>query len=434
MLIWNIIVTLLLVFMNGFFVAAEFALVKIRNSQIEIEIRNGSFLAGIVRGIKTHLDGYLSATQLGITLASLGLGWIGEGMVAGIILNFFNTIHIHLEPELAHKIALPVAFLSITFLHIVFGELAPKSIAIQRTVGVSLFVAIPLRIFYFLFKPLIWLLATTSDKILKLLSINTNNPEHDLHSPDELRYLLEESAESGLFDSTEHELLENVFDFADTPVKQIMVPQNKVVALELNTDYEVIVTKFIEEGYSRMPVYSDSIDNIIGIIYAKDILSMVHYKGLIIPHDIIRPVCFIQENLMINELLKKLQKDHVHLAVVLDEFGGTAGIVTMEDILEELVGEIQDEYDEEQPLVTKLNKNEYLVLAQIAIADANEFLPLPLPEHDDYETVGGLITSIIGKIPNINDEIELDQYLCRIVKCSNISIESVKLIVNADLE
>lgn len=415
------------VLLNGFFVAAEFAIVKVRISQLELRIREGSTLARIAKHLVKHLDEYLSATQLGITLASLGLGWIGESVVSEIILDIMVFLGISISPDLAHSIALPVAFATITFLHIIFGELAPKSMAIQRSEQVSLAISLPLRIFYFIFRPFIWTLNTLANRIIKLIGFDPVYQEQELHSPDELRYLLEESTRSGLIDTSEHQLLENVFEFAETPVKQIMVPHNKIIAVDITMDVVSIMDMFIEEGVSRMPVYNDNIDNISGVIYAKDLISMMIHKDLIILKDIIRPPYFVQENEKIDVLLRRLQREKIHLAVVLDEFGGTAGLVTLEDILEEIVGEIQDEYDEEQPFVVSLSENEFSVDAAAAIDDANDYLPVPLPESEDYETVGGLIMHEVGRIPEAHEIIQLDNYECKIMERAQRNIELVKL-------
>jgi CBS domain containing-hemolysin-like protein len=413
--------------LNGFFVAAEFAIVKVRHTQIEMRAIAGSRLAGISRHLITHLDEYLSATQLGITLASLGLGWIGESVVAEIIKGVIGLFGFELSESLAHAIALPAAFATITVLHIVFGELAPKSLAIQRSVQVSLFVSVPLRIFYLVFKPFIWMLNTLANKFIRLFGFSPATEESELHTPEELRYILKESEERGVINSTEHKLLENVFEFSETPVRQIMVPRNNIFAIDINQSMDEIVTYFIEDGFSRMPVFKDTIDNITGVIYAKDMISMMHHENLIVMQDIIRPPFFVNEDTRISRLLQDMQRHRVHLAIVLDEFGGTAGIVTLEDVLEEIVGEIQDEYDEETPWVVKLSDDEYSIKAMITIDDVNDFLPVDLPEDEDYETVGGLITSQVGRIPEKNEIIELDDYTIKIVERSKRSIKSVML-------
>lgn len=428
-MLFNIALVLFFVALNGFFVAAEFAIVKVRSSQIEMRIRAGSKLAVLAKSMIHHLDAYLSATQLGITLASLGLGWIGQSVVSEIIIDITKYLGFDLDPVLAHKIALPAAFLTITILHIVFGELAPKSLAIQRPEQMTLALAVPLRLFYILFKPFIWTLNSFANHFIKLLGFEPVSEEQELHSADELRYLITESSKSGILEDSEHKMLENVFELSDTPVKQIMIPRKNVVGVEISMDIDGLIGLIVEEGYSRLPVYEGSLDNILGIIYAKDMISMLSHSDLIIIHDIIRPAFSVNEEEKINVLLKNLQQNKIHLAIVVDEFGGTAGIVTLEDILEEIVGEIQDEYDEEMPIVVDKGNNEFLVNAGSAIDDVNEFLPEPLPDSDDYESVGGLIVNELGRIPYKYEQIELEDYLCTIIQRSKRNIDQIKLLL-----
>jgi CBS domain containing-hemolysin-like protein len=431
-MITDIILTLFLVFLNGFFVAAEFAIVKVRLSQIEIRLRSGSFLAKIAKNIVEHLDAYLSATQLGITLASLALGWIGESVVADLVIAGMSSIGYTPDPELAHSIALPIAFIIITFLHIVLGELAPKSLAIQRSEAVALGVSIPLKAFYFLFRPFIWVLNSVANLLLSLIGIESAK-EQDLHSAEELRYLFEESSKSGMIEMNEQEMIENVFVFQETTASEIMIPRGKIIGLEISMDRDSIVETVIEQGYSRMPVYQETLDNIVGIVYAKDILTMMSFSDLIILQDIVRPVTFIQELDKIHSLLTKMQKQKFHMAVVLDEFGGTSGLVTLEDIMEELVGDIQDEYDEEKPIVESKSPEEWTISADASIADVNEFLPYPFPESDEYQTVGGMINHISGRIPGRYSRVNLPPfYICLIDQSNSRKVESVTLKIDKD--
>ncbi|MBC6606492.1 HlyC/CorC family transporter [Hymenobacter sp. BT188] len=422
----NILLTILLVLANGFFVAAEFAIVKVRASQIDIRAQEGNRFAKVTQGILAHLDAYLSATQLGITLASLGLGWIGEGVVSQIIIAFMELVGIQADPELAHRIALPTSFAVITVLHIVFGELAPKSLAIQRPETVSLFVALPMQFFYFVFRPFIWVLNGLSNFFLKLIGVT---PIHgsEVHTAEELRMLLDQSKQSGEIQDSEHELIENVFQFNDRMVKQIMVPRTKIAAIDINAPQDEVLETVYSEGYSRIPVYEGSIDNIVGILYVKDLLQLIRRNESVELAKIMRPAYFVPETKKINRLLRQFQRKHMHIAIVSDEFGGVSGIVTIEDIIEELVGEIQDEYDNEVPVVEKVSADEYRVNTSTAISDANEYLPYPLPEGDDYETVGGLLNMIYGNIPEVNDVAVVDNYEFRVLKRSRRAVELVQL-------
>lgn len=419
--------TLFLVFLNGFFVAAEFALVKVRASQIEIKAKSGNRIAKIAKHMTQHLDGYLAATQLGITLASLGLGWVGEAVMTRIVSNFFVFINVDISTSVATSAGHVLAFTIITILHIVFGELAPKSLAIQRPIGTTMGIALPLHFFYILFRPFIWLLNGFANLILKGLGISAISGHDAHHSSEELQYLLDQGKESGALEINEHELIKNVFDFNERVVKNIMVPRTKISGIELNTPHRELLDLIIREGYSRIPVYDETIDKIVGIVHAKDILPLLADNKECILKDIIRKPYFIPETKKINDLLSELQLKRIQIAIVLDEFGGTAGMVTLEDIVEELVGEIQDEYDEEKPIVEKISSIEFVVDATASIYDVNEYLPHDLPEDGDYDTVAGLMSEIFGKIPEVGEAREFNGYNITILKKADQNVESVKL-------
>jgi len=421
----KIFLTFFLVALNGFFVAAEFAIVKVRASQIEIKAKSGSRVANIAKYITQHLDGYLAATQLGITLASLGLGWVGESVMHNIVHD--ALINFNLSEVYITSISTFIAFLFITVMHIVFGELAPKSVAIQRPVATTLFIAVPLQAFYWLFRPFIWVLNGLANIILKMFGISSVGGHESVHSTEELYYLLDQGKESGALDTNEHELIKNVFDFNERVVKNIMVPRTKISGIELSTPKQEVVETIIGEGYSRMPVYDDIIDKIIGIVHAKDILPLLAGNKEWSLSDIIRKPYFVPETKKINDLLSELQQKRIQIAIVIDEFGGTAGMVTLEDIVEEIVGEIQDEYDEEKPTVEKISDTEFIINAYATVYDVNEHLPHDLPEDEDFDTVGGLVSHAFGKIPEVGDSEECYGYLFTILKKTEQNIETIKL-------
>lgn len=424
---WRLLFAFFLVLLNGFFVAAEFAIVKVRASQIEIKAKTGSRVGKMAKTIVHNLDGYLAATQLGITLASLGLGWVGEGVMHTIFKNLFDSLDWGMSDAFIHSASTIVAFSLITIMHIVFGELAPKSFAIQRPVATTLFVSIPLQVFYVVFRPFIWTLNSLAAFILKPFGIDTSAGHESIHSSEELQYLLDQGKESGALDINEHELIKNVFDFNERVVKNIMVPRTKISGIELNTSNDDVISKIISEGYSRMPVYDEIMDKIVGIIHTKDILPLLAQKKQWSLSDIIRKPYFIPETKKINDLLSELQLKRIQIAIVLDEFGGTAGMVTLEDIVEEIVGEIQDEYDEEKPIVEKISDTEYIINAYATVYDVNEHLPHDLPEDEDFDTVGGLVSHSFGKIPEVGDSEECYGYLFTILKKTEQNIETVKL-------
>lgn len=428
-MVLDILLTIFLVLLNGFFVAAEFAIVKVRSSQIELRAQAGNAVAKLAQHMLTHLDAYLSATQLGITLASLGLGWIGESVVSQIVINIMEAFGFKGGDALAHTIALPISFAIITVLHIVFGELAPKSLAIQRSESTTLAVAYPLRFFYILFRPFIWLLNGLANLVLRGFGIQAMHGS-EVHTAEELRLLFEQSAEGGAIQDSHHELIENVFLFNERMVKQILVPRTKMVAIDVSISEQELLELIFSEGYSRLPVYNGNIDNIVGILYVKDILSIIRLGQPVVIEELMRPAYFVPETKKINRLLKQFQRRHLHMAIATDEFGGVSGIVTIEDIIEELVGEIQDEYDEEAPLVERVSDFEYKVNGSAAVSDANDYLPYALPEGEDYETVGGLMNVIYGQIPeNLNETASFNEYDVRVLEKSDRRVEWVLLTV-----
>ena len=292
--------TLLLVFANGFFVAAEFAIVKVRASQIELQAKSGSNVAKVAKNITEHLDKYLAATQLGITLASLGLGWIGEKVMTNVVHQAFGLLDIDVSQGWAKGLGIAIAFGTITLLHVVLGELAPKSIAIQKPVATTMKIAVPLRLFYWLLLPLIFVFNGLANFLLKLVGIEPH-PNESIHSSEELQYLLDKGKESGVLNMSEHELIKNVFDFNERIVKNIMVPRTKIVAVEVNDSTEEFIKTVTEEGYSRIPIYSDNIDKIVGVVHTKDILPIVVKGKEVELKDIMRKPYFIPETKKINE-------------------------------------------------------------------------------------------------------------------------------------
>jgi CBS domain containing-hemolysin-like protein len=425
----QLFVTFFLIFLNGFFVAAEFAIIRVRASQIEIKVKSGSRVAKIAKHITLHLDGYLAATQLGITLASLGLGWVGEQVMEDILRLMFTDFGIGQDAirVLSSTLAPIIAFTTITVLHIVFGELAPKTVAIMHPVNTTMKIAFPLHFFYLIFRPFIMLLNGFATILLRIFGFRTGVGKESHHSSEELQYLLDQGKESGALDTTEHELIKNVFDFNERVVKNIMVPRTQISGVELNTTQDQLLGILIKEGYSRVPVYQETIDKIVGIVHAKDVLPLlVEHKPWVLK-EIIRKPFFVPETKKINDLLSELQLKRIQIAIVLDEFGGTAGMVTLEDIVEELVGEIQDEYDEEKPIVEKVSDSEFIVNALASIYDVNEYLPHDLPEDGDYDTLAGLLGEQFGKIPEVGEQQEIYGYIFTILKKTEQNIESVKL-------
>lgn len=362
--LFKILIAIFLVCLNGFFVAAEFSIVKVRYSQIQLKADEGDAVAKRAIEIIKNLDSYLSATQLGITLASLALGWVGESALHHIIEGIFANFGVETDGATITTISVVLSFLIITVMHIVFGELVPKSIAIRKAENTVMLISTPLMLFYNIFRPFIWSMNGISNAFLRLIKIDPAS-EQDIHSTEELQLLVKQSADSGQIEEENYEIIKNAFDFTDHTAKQIMVPRQNIISIDIEDTVEAIMEVMMESGYSRIPVYEDSIDNVIGVLYTKEIIrEFIKCKGKLSHEDLralMREAFFVVGSKKISDLLKVFQQKKQHLAIVIDEFGGTEGLITLEDILEELVGEIQDEEDEEDSIVSKMGENVYWV-------------------------------------------------------------------------
>lgn len=424
--LYKVFLTIFLVLLNGFFVAAEFAIVKVRSSQLNSVKGVSPKVINVAKTVTNNLDNYLAATQLGITLASLGLGWVGESVMTAYVQKLFSLFNFSIAAATADKIAIVLAFVLITILHIVFGELAPKSIAIRKAASTTLLTALPLRAFYFIFRPFIFLLNSLANLVLRMLGIDPVK-DQDIHTEEEIKMIISESEEGGEIEDSERELINNVFDFDSSRVRDILTHRKDIVALDIDVSFDEIVNTVVEEGYSRYPVYRETLNDLVGILTIKDILQFVNEGKSGEIEKILRPVFYIPDSMKIKDLLKSFQKDHLQIAVVTDEYGDIAGIVTMEDILEELVGDIQDEHDAEQPIVEVQTDGSFLVQSHETIEDINEFLPVELPEIDDYSTLSGLITYQHGSVPVEGEVINYDGYEITILKMYRSSVEKVRM-------
>ena len=351
--------------MNGFFVAAEFALVKIRSSRLETLLQEGNTRAKYAKKLTDHLDASLSVTQLGITLASLGLGWVGEPAVAAIlvpVVSFFGF-----GEDLAHSIALIAGFSLITAMHIILGELAPKSMAIQKAETVSLNISIPMLIFHRVMWPAVWVLNHVANWVIIRLGFEVASEGEDAHSEEEIRLLMEESHKHGYIDKTELTFVDNVFDLSNLTVREIMIPRTDMICLYLEDSFDENVKIALTEQMTRYPVCIEDKDNIVGFLHIKDLLNPLYARKNIDIRSLLREVTVVPESMPVRNLLKLMQGKRLQLAIVVDEYGGTAGMVTLEDIVEEIVGEIQDEFDEERPTVEKRTDKLYSIDAQDVI-------------------------------------------------------------------
>ncbi|MFD2612945.1 hemolysin family protein [Paenibacillus gansuensis] len=396
----NLLLVLFLVGLNGFFVAAEFAMVKVRGSRIDFLVQEGHARAKFARNVVDHLDAYLSACQLGITLASLGLGWIGEPAIADLIAPWLSKLSF--SDGVIHTIAFVIAFVIITFLHIVLGELAPKTLAIRKSEGVTLLTAVPLILFHKLMYPFIWFLNGTANRILLVFGIEPASEHDSAHTEEEIRILMKESNKNGLINNTEMTLVDNIFEFAETTAREIMIPRTEMTCLYANLSFEENRAIAVTEMHTRYPVCDPDKDNIVGFVHIKDLLKADRDTDDL--RTMIRPMTSVPESMQISALLKLMQKRRTQMALLIDEYGGTSGLVTFEDIVEEIVGEIQDEFDNERPGIEKKDEQTYSIDGMLLIEEVNGFFGMEI-ENDDYDTIGGWLYSQIEIPPKKNQRI-----------------------------
>lgn len=420
--LFNLLFVMVLVLLNGFFVAAEFAMVKVRSTRIDTLLNEGNTRAKFAKKLVDHLDAYLSACQLGITLASLGLGWIGEPAIADIIEPIM--IDLGFSTQVVHTVSFAIAFSIITALHIILGELAPKSLAIQKADSVTLWTSVPLIGFYKLMYPVIWVLNTIANWILRLIGIQAASEHEAAHTEQEIRILMEESHKQGYINKTELTFVDNIFEFAERNAREVMIPRTDMVCLYAEDTFSENLNKAIEEELTRYPVCDPDKDNIIGFIHIKDLLKAVVQEKNPDIRNMARELIAIPESMPISDLLKLLQKQRSQVAIVVDEYGGTAGIVTIEDILEEIVGEIQDEFDEERPLVEIREDSAYSVDGKMLIEEVSEVLGLKL-DSDDFDTIGGWLYSRIEIEPRVGQKILYEDYEFVIEEINHVRINRV---------
>jgi CBS domain containing-hemolysin-like protein len=402
----NLFLALVLVVLNGFFVAAEFALVRVRDSRIQQLEQEGSVRAGVVRDALRDLDGYLSVCQVGITMASLGLGWVGEPAVAHLIEPVLGAAGITNERAVS-IIAFVLGFAIITYAHLVFGEQAPKYFSIQRAEATSLWISRPLRLFMILFRPLVWLVNASTNFILKPWGIKLGEGM-EAHSEEELRIMISSATASGELEPEEREYLNNVFDFGDRVAREIMVPRPDIEALRVDSPLPEMVDAAVFGRYTRYPVYEEDLDHILGAVHVKDLLRAAREN----PDDfdvrsIIRDCLVVPETKPIEQILREFQKRKLQMAIVIDEWGSVEGLITIEDVLEEIVGEIQDEFDEGEATIEEIGDGVYAIDGRIPITDVNEYFDLDLP-HEDFDTIGGYVLGSLGRPPQPGDTVEAD--------------------------
>lgn len=417
----------ILIALTAFFVASEFAIVKIRSTRIDQLITEGNKNALAAKTIISNLDEYLSACQLGITVTALGLGFIGESTFESILHPLFGILNI---PEsFSTALSITVAFLAITFLHVVIGELAPKTVAIQKAEGITLLFARPLMFFYKLMFPFIWVL-NGSARILTGVFGFKRISEHDIaHTEEELRLILSESYKNGEINQSEYKYVNNIFEFDDRVAKEIMVPRTEIVALDKDKSVQEILEIMTSEKYTRYPVSDGDKDHIIGLINLKEVLTDIvigsgtNEKTI---EDYTRPIIHVIESIPIHDLLAKMQKERVHMAILIDEYGGTSGLVTVEDIIEEIVGEIRDEFDtDEKPAIQKINDTTTLLDGKVLIGEVNDLFGLSIDDTDVDTISGWILTEQIDV--HQGDKIAYGDYEFRVLEMDGHHIKTLEI-------
>jgi CBS domain containing-hemolysin-like protein len=421
---WQLIFTFLLLFVNAFFVAAEFAIVKVHGARIDDLARRGSPLANVAQKIIHNLDASLAAAQLGVTFASLGLGWIGEPAVAQVLQPLLSQVGAG-SPETVHTVSFVVAFAFITAIHIIIGEQMPKFLGIRKPQEVALWTSLPFLLFCWCFYPALWLLNLCANSLLRLCGVHDIKVQDLAHSEEELRIILSESQRHGALSAGKVNLLENVLDMAGRTVMEIMSPRPDVDYLSLQKPWKENLEIIYRTGHTRYPLCETDIDHAIGIVHIKDIfLQRIELKSSADLLKIKREVLFIPESRPVEALQQDFQQRRLHMAVVVDEYGSTSGLVTMEDVLEEFVGEIQDEFDSESPKFEQTAEGA-IVNGQMLLSEVTDVLGLESVEVKDTYTIGGYINTQLGRIGRIGDTVELDGRLVKILEMNGRRIMRV---------
>ncbi len=426
----------LLILANGFFVAAEFALVSVRRTRIEELVAQGNLTAKTVRHVIHDPDRFIAATQLGITIASLALGWIGEPAIAHLIEPLFGFIPDSLiSHATAGVIATVIAFSIITFLHVVIGELMPKSVALGYPEQASLVVAPPMVIFENVFRPAIWALNGTGNALLRLVGLNRPTGHQLVHSVEELKMLVNASATSGELEPVEREFAQRAFEFADTQVSEVMIPRTAMRAVEDTATIQDFLDLFSEISHSRFPVFNETLDNIVGFVWVKDVLRALAKNPNARETSIksfMRTPLFVPESKVIGELFGEMQRAKAQMAIVLDEYGGTAGMVTIEELIEEVVGSVSDELAVNVPQLRRLQDGEIEADAMMNVDEANAQLGIALPESDDYETLAGLVITRMGRMPKEGDTTRIGNLKLAVAKMQGPKIEKILITKSGD--
>ncbi|TLD82192.1 HlyC/CorC family transporter [Helicobacter sp. MIT 05-5293] len=423
------ILALALVFVNAFFVVSEFAIVKVRKTKLEELSKNGVKNANLALKISNALDTYLSATQLGITLASLALGWISENAVVQLI--EYPFLHLFGQyPLLIHTIASIIAFIFITLLHVVLGELVPKSIAITKAEKVVLLIAKPLYAFRIIFSPLIKLFDSLAAFFLHLIHIEPAKESDLAHSEEELKIIVGESLRGGYIDSIEGEIIKNAVDFSDTLAKEIMTPRKDMICLDAQNQYEENIKIILETNHTRYPYYQDSKDNILGMIHIRDLFKNTINGGEKNLSKLVRNMIIVPETAHISQILDSMNRQQIHTALVVDEYGGTSGLLTMEDIIEEIMGDISDEHDLKIEDIRQIDKDTYEINGKLGLENIEEMFNITFSNTNDHVTIGGYVFGLLGRLPVVKDRISDENCEFEVLEMDGARIQKLRIITH----
>ena len=406
----NIFIILFLLFVNGFFVAAEFSLVKVRKTRLEQLCNEGNSNAKKAMKLVDDVNKMLAAAQLGVTIASIALGWVAESTIVQLIepiIRLFAGSVAHIS---SHVVAVPISFVLVTYFHVLLGEQLPKCISLRHPETIALLVSTPMDMFITIFKPFVWLLEVSGNKILAACHANSEDASL-VHSTEELDMLVDASYNEGVLNETEAEMLHNMFKFSDLMAKQVMIPRTDMVCIPDDITYEELNKVALENQYTRYPVYEENIDKILGFIHVKDLYSLAMNKGEFSVQKLIRPLMLVPETMTLDNLIIEFRKLHCQIAVVIDEFGGTSGLITLEDVLEEIIGEVQDEFDEEAEAdIKEIGEDTYIANAMMRIDELVKFFDLKesLFEEDDVDTIAGLVVKLLGRIAQVGDTVSFN--------------------------
>ena len=425
---FNLFVIALLLFSNGFFVAAEFSMVSVRKTRITQLTNEGNISAKLALEALKDLDKFIAAVQLGITISSIALGWVGEATLVRMVKPLFDFLPDNFQMVASHSVAVAVAFALITVLHVVIGELMPKSIALQYPEKTSLMVAFPMKIITKIFNPFIWVLNGLGGFLLSLFKISPSRTSHLAHSTEELNMLINASYNEGVLNETEKEMLSNVFKFSDLTAKQVMIPRTDMACIPSDITFEDMNKLALETQYTRYPVYEENLDHISGIIHAKDLYSLLLKKEEFSIERILRPVLLVPETITMDKLVLEFKKRQGQMAIVIDEFGGTSGLITLEDVLEEIFGEVQDEFDaDEEADIKEIAEDKYLANAMMRLDELAEFFNIEIVE-EDVDTIGGLVVKLLGRIAEIGDVVEFENLEFSVIEIDGARVTKLEIV------